>query len=110
MTGVALNSTAIQLTWFEPHDNNAPIQGYRVMYTRPEFLNGSDVELTVPSEMAVVTGLHPGVTYNFTVVAFNEIGDSLESTVSMVTSQEEGRTSYKEGIIHMAVQKYKTLS
>ena len=49
--------------------------------TRPEFLNGSNVELSVASEMAVlVTGLHTGVTYNFTVVAFNDIGDSREST------------------------------
>ena len=60
------------------------------MYTRPEFLDGSDVELTVPSEVAVVTGLHPGVTYNFTVIAFNEIGDSSESAVTMVTTEEEG--------------------
>ena len=87
---MALNSTAIQLTWDEPHDNNAPILGYRVEYTRPEFLDGSDVILTVTSEMAVVTGLHPGVTYNFTVVAFNEIGDSRESAVTMVTTGEEG--------------------
>ena len=87
---MALNSTAIQLNWFEPHDNNAPILGYRVMYTRPEFLSGSDVELSVLSEMAVVTGLHPGVTYNFTVIAFNEIGDSQESEVAAVTTEEEG--------------------
>ena len=60
------------------------------MYTRPEFLDGSDVSLTVPSEMAVVTGLHPGVTYNFTIVAFNEIGNSRESAVTMVTTEEEG--------------------
>ena len=87
---MALNSTAIQLTWDEPHDNNAPIQGYRVEYTRPEFLNGSDVELNVTSVMAVVTGLHPGVTYNFTVFAFNEIGDSRESAVAMVATDDEG--------------------
>ena len=60
------------------------------MYTRREFLDGSDVSLTVPSVMAVVTGLHPGVTYNFTIVAFNEIGDSRESAVTMVTTEEEG--------------------
>ena len=94
---MALNSTAILLNWVEPHDNNAPILGYRVMYTRPEFLNGSDVELGVTSEMAVLTDLHPGVTYNFTVIAFNEIGDSLESEVAMVATEEEGTLIYERG-------------
>ena len=97
VTGMALNSTAIMLNWFEPHDNNAPILGYRVMYTRPEFLDGSDVELGVTSEMAVVTGLSPGVTYNFTVIAFNEIGDSRESAVAMVATEEEGALIYDRG-------------
>ena len=27
-------------------------------------------------EMFLIAGLHPGVTYNFSVVAFNDIGDS----------------------------------
>ena len=94
---MALNSTAILLNWSEPHDNNAPILGYRVMYTRPEFLDGSDVELGVISEMAVVTDLHPGVTYNFTVIAFNEIGNSRESAVAMVATKEEGTVLKKRG-------------
>ena len=107
---MALNSTAIQLNWFEPHDNNAPILGYRVMYTRPEFLNGGDVELSVLSEMAVVTGLHPGVTYNFTVIAFNDIGDSRESTVAMVITEEGGTVIYKRGIICIAMTSISSLS
>ena len=41
-------------------------------------------------EMADITGLHPGVTYNFTVVAFNEIGDSTPSDMVSVTTLEEG--------------------
>ena len=67
------------------------------MYTRPEFLSGSDVALSVLSEMAVVTGLHPGVTYNFTVIAFNELGDSQESAVAMVATEEEGTIIFKKG-------------
>ena len=94
---MALDSSAILLNWFEPHDNNAPILGYRVRYTSPEFLDGSDVELGVTSEMAVVTDLSPGVTYNFTVIAFNEIGDSRESAVAMVATEEEGTVLIKEG-------------
>ena len=65
------------------------------MYTRPEFLDGSDVELNVVIEMAVITGLRPGVSYNFTVIAFNEIGDSRESAVTMVATEDEGTVIYE---------------
>ena len=41
-------------------------------------------------EMADITGLHPGVTYNFTVVAFNEIGDSSPSNIASIRTLEEG--------------------
>ena len=41
-------------------------------------------------EMADITGLHPGVTYNFTVVAFNEIGDSTPSDIASIRTLEEG--------------------
>ncbi len=86
------NSRNLTLAWIEPHDNNAPIQGYRVTYSHPPFIPGSGVEVEeeVAIEMAVITGLHPGVTYNFTVVAFNEIGDSDPSVLTMVTTLEEG--------------------
>ena len=78
--------------WEEPHNNNAPIVGYRVMYQQPAFLDGSHSIQVVHStiEMAVITGLHPGVTYNFTIVAFNDIGDSAPSNIAAVTTQEEG--------------------
>ena len=85
----------------EPHHNNAPVTGYRVMYTRPDFLilgsgsgssedNGMEV-LSTPNETVVVTGLHPGVEYEFTVVAVNDIGDSRPSEPEVVTTLEEGR-------------------
>ena len=37
-----------------------------------------------------IIGLHPGTTYNFTVVAFNDIGDSLPSDVAAVRTLDEG--------------------
>ena len=78
--------------WEEPHNNNAPITGYRVTYQQPAFLDPSSGVQVVNStvEMADITGLHPGVTYNFTVVAFNEIGDSTPSDMVSVTTLEEG--------------------
>ena len=62
------------------------------MYQQPGFLDASDGVQVVNStvEMADITGLHPGVTYNFTVVAFNEIGDSATSDIVSVTTIEEG--------------------
>ena len=62
------------------------------MYQQPAFLDTSDGEQVVNStvEMADITGLHPGITYNFTVVAFNEIGDSAPSDIVSVTTIEEG--------------------
>ncbi len=90
--GTVINSRNLTLEWVEPHDNNAPIQGYRVTYSDPPFIPGGGVEVeeVVEIEMVVITGLHPGVTYNFTVVAFNEIGVSNSSVITMVTTEEEG--------------------
>jgi len=78
--------------WVEPHDNNAPIMGYRVMYRNPEFVDPNR-ELQVINttiEMAIITGLHPGVTYNFTIVAFNDIGASTPSITAPITTLDEG--------------------
>ena len=62
------------------------------MYQQPAFLDRSHSIQVIHSttEMAVITGLHPGVTYNFTIVAFNDIGDSTPSNIAAVTTQEEG--------------------
>ena len=81
---VNTTSRSISLVWEEPHDNNAPIMGYRVMYQEPTFLRGGVQVVNSTVEMAEITGLHPGVTYNFTVVAFNEIGDSTPSSITQL--------------------------
>ena len=87
---VNITSRNISLEWTEPHDNNAPIMGYRVMYQQPAFL-GSDMQIVNSTvEMADITALHPGVTYNFTVVAFNEIGNSTPSNTASIRTLEEG--------------------
>ena len=60
------------------------------MYEQPTFL-GSDMQVVNSTvEMADITELHPGVTYNFTVVAFNEIGDSTPSNIASTRTLEEG--------------------
>ena len=87
---VNTTSHSITLVWEEPHNNNTPIAGYRVTYKRPAFNGISDGVQVVNStvEMADITGLHPSVTYNFTVVAFNEIGDSAPSDIVSVSTQQ----------------------
>ena len=90
-SGVAINSTTILLTWIEPHDNNAPITGYVIRYQQPQFLGGSQESQTFPPdpEMAVIIELHPGVTYTFTVEAFNDIGTGMRSTETKVNTLDE---------------------
>ena len=78
----------------EPHDNNAPIEGYRVRYQNPDFLNGAEEEVVGDTEMVDITDLHPGVTYSFTVIAFNEIGDSTASEEAEVRTDEESESIY----------------
>ncbi|XP_019855187.1 PREDICTED: receptor-type tyrosine-protein phosphatase F-like isoform X2 [Amphimedon queenslandica] len=73
-----VTSRNLTLSWDEPHHNNAPILGYDIAYTEPDFLGRRNIELTVNGsiEMLFIDGLHPGVSYNFSVNAFNEEGDS----------------------------------
>ena len=90
VTAVIINTRSVVLMWEEPHDNNAPVLGYRVSYNQPAFLSGGGVVANSSEEMVNITGLRPGVLYGFTVIAFNKIGDSRPSEVAMVTTAEEG--------------------
>ena len=99
LTALNITSRSLVLRWVEPHHNNAPVTGYRVMYDRPDFLVGSGsgsgdgmVVLTSTNETLTleVTDLHPGVEYVFTVVAVNDIGDSQPSEPEVATTLEEG--------------------
>ena len=87
---VDVQSRSTSLSWTEPHDNNAPIQGYFVLFEEPTFAGGEIVTVATSQENAVLTDLFPGVEYNFTVVAYNEIGNSSESENVQVLTEEEG--------------------
>ena len=88
--GVNITSRNLTLQWVEPHDSNAPILGYRVMYIEPGFQGSSTVILSTTNVFVEVTGLLPGITYSFTVVAFNEIGDSPPSDIILIRTLDEG--------------------
>ena len=74
----------------EPHHNNAPVTGYRVTYTEPDFLGGGVVNVISDDAAVVISGLHPGVEYVFTVIAINDIGESVPSEEERATTLEEG--------------------
>ena len=92
LTANGVTSRNITLTWMEPHDDNAPILGYYVFYNEPQFFGSNEIILTVMGSMGArfVSGLHPGVYYNFTVIAFNEEGNSSRSQPLTVLTFEEG--------------------
>ena len=93
MTVVGIGSREVNLTWVEPHDNNAPITGYQVTYMAPGFVIGDRnrvVMVNTPIEMATIADLFPGVNYTFRVIAINDIGPSLASDPLTVRTMEEG--------------------
>ena len=100
VSATALNSTIIELTWMEPHDNNAPITGYIVQYQQPQFLGGQEINKTLLSESKltiivklIIVELHPGTIYTFTVEARNKLGIGERSTGASARTLEERKPS-----------------
>ena len=97
VTVIGVTDMSVTISWSTPESNNAPILGYRIRYYLPIF---SDEDVTFGQAMIVnVTGLEtqetvmslrPFVNYTFTVVAFNEIGDSEQSNPVSVLTNESG--------------------
>ena len=60
------------------------------MFSDPSFLNGTHRTANSSDEQESIDNLHPGVTYNFTVKAYNDIGFGSVSKVLSVATAEEG--------------------
>ena len=113
---VDVTEMSVTLSWSIPEANNAPILGYRISYYLPLF---TGEEITFGQEVIVnVTGLetqetvmmlHPFVNYTFTVIAFNEIGDSEKSDPVSVLTNEAGWLVLSSVIIHLAVMVIKVI-
>ena len=84
-----VTSRGLTLTWVEPIDN-ATIQGYLVMYMEQAGEREMVVNISEPVEMADITDLAPGVSYTFTVTAYNETGESAPSDPLTVRTQDGG--------------------
>lgn len=90
MTAVEVLSDQVKLMWVEPHDNNAPITRYLVMYAQAA--EGEQVRsVSSTTVMAIITDLFSDTEYNFTVSAYNEIGDSDPSDSLTVRTLEKGK-------------------
>lgn len=90
VVAVEIHSRHLILTWMAPHDNNAEIQGYFVSYRQPAFAEGGIMIENVIQERVNVTNLFPGVTYNFSVTAYNNIGNSTKSETTPLRTMDEG--------------------
>lgn len=91
---IVMSSTTIYLTWTAPHENNAPILGYYLFYYNPSFIDGgSQVMVLIDDavEEFMIEDLHPAVSYEFTLTAFNEIGNSVASDPLVNETLEDGK-------------------
>ena len=75
------------LIWEMPHNNNAPILGYEVMYESSDYEQEDVVNTNF--EMVNVSGLTSDTNYSFYVFAYNMIGISAPSNPLIVTTLVE---------------------
>ena len=90
-----VNSRNLTINWTEPHSNNDPIIGYNINFQNPDCLvnaNVSTQNVTIISmeEQVIITNLHPGEAYTFTIIAINNICHSQSSLPASVHTIEEG--------------------
>ena len=88
---VNITSDSLILLWLEPHNNNAPVLGYRIVYTTLDLIIHTPIDVGLQTSH-LVTGLQPAVTYHFVIQAHNNIGPSSFSPVFNVTTLEAGKT------------------
>ena len=96
---VAINSTAINVTWLGPATPNGLIQYYTVTYRPMQYLSGQNVSSTHPSTFSttdnitqqVLTSLLKATSYSFTITAYTVVGPGPSSTNQCVAyTREDG--------------------
>ena len=75
-------SRAARVTWSTAHANGSPITGYKVLASP-----GGRSCTTTGALACTVTGLSPGVTYSFKVIATNHLGSSASPASNKVVAK-----------------------
>jgi Domain of unknown function (DUF2341)/Concanavalin A-like lectin/glucanases superfamily/Fibronectin type III domain/SdrD B-like domain/Calx-beta domain/IPT/TIG domain len=74
------------LTWTAPNSNGSPITDYIIKYSQDNFATETVFNNGVGAgTSSTVTGLIPGQSYKFKVVAVNGVGNSADSNIASVT-------------------------
>lgn len=87
VTATATGPTTVSLTWTKPDPGGSPITGYAVQYRRIGDSAWRDWPLQGTGTSTRITGLEPGVDYEFHVRAVNANGDGAPSTAEARTTQ-----------------------
>ena len=87
MAYVVTNLTAVNITWSKPADNNSPITHYVVTCVRKCSLPSVEVK---DDTFAIIDGLAPDSSYDFTVAAVNDIGEGRKSESIEIQSADSG--------------------
>jgi len=87
----AVNLTAVNLRWTQPFDNNSPITGYILSCKECRTLSNVTVGNVTN---VVINGLTPGVGYQFSILAVNDIGKGPDSNPVKIQSATPGINKY----------------
>ena len=86
LTATAMGQNQIDLSWTAPNDGGSAITGYTFEYSMDGGNTWSDPMPTDSMTSHSHTGLMAGTAYTYRVTAMNEVGDSMASATSMVTT------------------------
>ncbi|XP_073459580.1 cell adhesion molecule-related/down-regulated by oncogenes isoform X1 [Aquarana catesbeiana] len=77
------SETSVYVTWIPRANGGSPITSFKVEYKRAGRLWATAAENIPPSKLSVeVSNLEPGAMYKFRVIAINNYGESMRSSVS----------------------------
>ena len=76
------------VTWNYPDASESGVAGYKIYYSTSPF-DVQNITVDANKPYALVKGLNPDATYNFTVSAFTEDGEGPESDAATVETEEE---------------------
>ncbi|MBC7472248.1 MAG: DUF2341 domain-containing protein, partial [candidate division SR1 bacterium] len=86
LRGVASEGDTQNLVWSTPNSNGSPITDYIIKYSQNNFATETIFNDGMSSNnFAAVSGLIPGQSYKFKVIAVNSVGNSVDSNIFSVS-------------------------